>query len=724
MQDHFPSKEELIDFIQSFDLPPKKREICNAFHIKGNEPRMALKKCLYELKKEGIYSPTPFSRQHCRGVFVIKRIEEEGGMWARLVKSQHSKQCLTIEPEVKVKPSRLVSDTLLTEGATFFGECPTNTQVSPIKILHAEKLETSALVGVVLHQKGENLFFSTDKKYRSPFQIKGKETQQYVGQFVQANFVPEEKEWVTIQKVLGSSKEITDFVIEQHNLPRQFSDEIVHSIKDACVPNLGNRRDLRDIPLVTIDGKDSRDFDDAVWAAPDTHPQNKGGWRIIVAIADVSHYVKPGDALDQEAYTRGNSVYFPDKVLPMLPEKLSNDLCSLRPYEDRACVGVEIWIDADGHKQKDKFFRGLMRSAKRLTYEEVEEVLQARASDLSPPILEGVKNLGLAYAALKKARAKRGPLAIVSSEVTIDLDPNGTVLALANRPQLESHTLIEEFMVLANQCAAALLKKHHKLAVYRVHEKPEMEKIQQWKDLLKSMGIKTKGSFQKAIDFNKVFSSIKGDTPPILYDMALRTQSKAVYGTEPLGHYGLNLQDYCHFTSPIRRYADLLVHRAIVEVLEGKDHKKTHKEKKKMEEVGAHISERERRTMMAEREVTDRFATAFYTDKIGEEAEGYISGISRAGLFVTLHQCNVSGLLPMEALTDDYYMERQHPQRLVGRRSHKTYALGQPIKVIIASADPALGRLTFSLPASFASAPSSRPPQKPRSKRHKTVKKK
>jgi ribonuclease R len=490
---------------------------------------------------------------------------------------------------------------------------------------------------------------------------------------------------------LGDARSISLIAIHTHDIPQTFPDAALDEAKSARGVRLGNRTDLRDIPLITIDGADARDFDDAVFAEPD--PDNAGGFRLVVAIADVAHYVRPGSALDHAAGIRGNSVYFPDRVVPMLPEALSNGWCSLRPNEDRGCLFVEMRIDRAGHKTSHRFGRGLMRSAARMTYEEVQAAEDAHDDSAGLPLVQ----LYAAFRALLAARLERGTLDLDLPERKVVLDDQGHVASVSPRPRLDSHRLIEEFMVLANVAAAEELERLQKPCMYRIHAPPSDEKLEALRGFLSTLGISLPpGNQVHPRDFDRVLRRF-ADTPEsqLISEVMLRSQSQAAYSPDNIGHFGLALPRYAHFTSPIRRYADLLVHRALISGLRlGRDGI-SDEQVSAFAEIGDHITETERRAQTAEREAIDRYLTAFMSARIGGHFAARISGVTRFGLFVTVTETGASGIVPFASLPDDYWQFDEREQTLTGRRTQKTYRLAQEVDVLLSEANAVTGGMVF-----------------------------
>jgi ribonuclease R len=479
---------------------------------------------------------------------------------------------------------------------------------------------------------------------------------------------------------MGDARSVSLIAIHTHDIPQEFPTAALEEAERARATPLARRTDLRDIPLVTIDGEDARDFDDAVFAEPDGE-----GFRLIVAIADVAHYVRPASPLDHAARTRGNSVYFPDRVVPMLPEALSNGWCSLRPNEDRGCLFVELRIDARGRKTAHQFGRGLMRSAARLTYERVQ---QDHASH---------RHLYAAFQALSAARLARGTLDLDLPERRVVLDRDGRVASVTPRPRLDSHKLIEEFMILANVAAAEELERLHQPAMYRNHAPPSQEKLASLRDFLHGFGVSLPpGDQVHPRDLDRVLRRVAG-TPdaPLVNEVMLRCQSQAEYSPDNIGHFGLALPRYAHFTSPIRRYADLQVHRALIRGLRLGDGALAKDEAERFPDTALHITATERRAQLAERDAIDRYLAAYMADKVGTNFAARISGVTRFGLFVTVAESGASGLVPMRSLPDDYWRYDEREQTLTGQRTRLVFRLAQEVDVQLAEASPVTGGLVF-----------------------------
>jgi ribonuclease R len=519
------------------------------------------------------------------------------------------------------------------------------------------------------------------------------------GDFVQAVYGPQGWAVTEILARDGEAGMVSLMAIKTMDIPNEFPEAVLNETKNISVPPLGKRTDLRDLPLITIDGEDARDFDDAVWAAPDDAPDNKDGWLIIVAIADVSHYVRPHSELDDEAYKRGNSVYFPDRVVPMLPEALSNDLCSLRPHEPRACMAAKMRINRDGILIDIKILRGLMQSAARLTYNMVQEALDGHPNDLTKPLMKtAIEPLYQAYKVLEKARQLRGAVDLDLPERKVILK-DGVVHDISKRARLDSHKLIEELMILANVAVATALEQKDQELLYRIHAKPDNARWASVRDFLLELGLRPKyGLSPSPKDMQALLKSVVGhDEAPLVNDVVLRSMSQAAYSPENVGHFGLALERYAHFTSPIRRYADLVVHRALIRAFKLGDDGLGDHDVNRLEQTGEHISERERVAQSAERETIDRYIALFLSDQVGATFAARISGVTHFGVFVNVEPMGADGLIPIRTLPNDFYIHDEKRHSLVGRRTGLTFRLAMPLTVRLVSVDSATGRLQMEL---------------------------
>jgi len=502
---------------------------------------------------------------------------------------------------------------------------------------------------------------------------------------------------------VGDARNLSLVAIHEHEIPVEFPPEALAEAESVAVAPEGKREDLRDVPLITIDGADARDFDDAVWAEAD--PSSPGGWHLLVAIADVAWYVRPDGALDRAAYDRGNSVYFPDRVVPMLPETLSNGWCSLRPNEERACMAAEMWIDAEGNLTKFRFLRALMRSAARLTYEQVQAARDGHGDETAGPLTEAaIAPLYGAFESLLKARQKRGTLELDLPERRIAMNDDGTVKSIEARARLDSHRLIEEFMITANIAAAKRLEALRQPCMYRVHDQPDPVKIQALREVMETIGLRlARGQAIRPGALTALLGKAQG-TPvaAMVNGLVLRAQSQAAYSPNNIGHFGLALTHYAHFTSPIRRYADLLVHRALIAGLKLGDGALPADSGARFTEAGEHIGTTERRASTAERDAVDRLTASFLQGQIGAIVQGAINGVTRFGLFVTLDETGADGLIPISQLPDDFYVHDEGSHSLVGRRWGRRYVLGERLSVRLREANPLTGGIILDLVESDA----------------------
>jgi ribonuclease R len=518
---------------------------------------------------------------------------------------------------------------------------------------------------------------------------------------------------------LKSEKAVSLIAIHAHGIPHTFSRSLMAEAEAARPATIEDREDWRHVPFVTIDPPDAKDHDDAVYAEADADPRNQGGHIVSVAIADVAHYVRPGSALDRAALERGNSVYFPDRVVPMLPERISNDLCSLRPLEERPALAVRMVIGADGRKHSHSFHRVMIRSAARLHYEQAQLAVSGRTDEITEPLVEKIlEPLYAAYRAVLHARNERGPLDLELPERKILLKSDGTVDRVIMPQRLESHRLIEEFMILANVAAAETCERARVPLIYRVHDEPSPEKLTALREFLATLDISLpKAGALRPDAFNLILQRVKGrEVERLVNEVVLRSQAQAEYSPENFGHFGLNLRRYAHFTSPIRRYADLVVHRALIRAQKlGPDGLPEATEPRVLAEVAANISATERRAMKAERETADRLIAHFLADRVGASFDGHISGVTRAGLFVELDETGADGLIPARLIGDEYFHYNEKGRAFTGRSA--TYRLGDPVTVELVEAAPVAGALRFRLLHAAHADRAERTRQKPKEQR-------
>ena len=502
----------------------------------------------------------------------------------------------------------------------------------------------------------------------------------------------------------------TELAIHAHALPHAFPAAVEHDV-DGLHPQVPEqakqgRLDLRGTPLVTIDGEDARDFDDAVFCE-----RQGDGFRLLVAIADVSHYVESDTALDQEARKRGNSVYFADRVIPMLPEVLSNGLCSINPQVDRLCLVCEMHVDRQGEVSRARFHEAVMRSAARFTYTKVAAILVDKDAKLRrefAPLVPHLENLHALYQVLARARARRGAIDFETNETRVVFDDQGGIAAIRPTVRNDAHKLIEECMIAANVQAAKFLAKHKLATLYRVHAGPKEESLEKLRAFLGTMGLSLGGGTKpEPAHYAQLLAKVK-DRPDrhLIETVLLRSLAQAVYTPENVGHFGLALPFYAHFTSPIRRYPDLLVHRAIRHVLRGGNERNFSYSVSHMDQLGSHCSMTERRADEATRDALDRLKAEYMRDKQGEEFDGLVTGVTNFGLFVQIKDLYVEGLIHVTSLPNDYYDHDPVGHRLVGERSGRVFRLTDPVRVKVAAVNVDERKIDFEL---VSGAPARRP---------------
>jgi ribonuclease R len=705
----FPTKQQILDFIRSSPTPVGKREIARAFHVSGDD-RTKLKEILRELKSEGGVEKSEGRRRLGPpgalpeySVLVISGTDPDGEVLARpqVWKADTPPPLIYMAPDRHGTPAlgegeRVLARLSREADGSYVGRVVRRIAGAPRRIL-----------GIFEPTPEGGRLLSTDRRQKADCRIDKRELNgAEPGELVVAEILHTHRYGALQGKIVERIGHMDDpraaslIAIYNHDIPVEFPAAAIAQAEAARPVPLGSRTDLRDVPLVTIDGADARDFDDAVWAEPDPDPQNAGGWHLLVAIADVAYYVRPGDALDLEARRRGNSVYFPDRVVPMLPENLSNNLCSLRPNEDRACMAVHLWIDGEGRKRRHRFMRGLMRSAARLTYEQVQAARDGAPDEVTGPLLAAVITpLYGAYQALSAARRKRGTLELDLPERRVIMGKDGRVERIEARARFDSHRLIEEFMILANVAAAETLEERRQPAMYRVHDAPDPAKIEALREFLQTIELSlAKGQVIRPKMFTRLLEQA-AQTPyaEMVNELVLRSQAQAVYSPGNLGHFGLALARYAHFTSPIRRYADLLVHRGLISGLRLGEGGLPPEAEEEFEEIGAQISSTERRAASAERDALDRYTAAYLSDRVGQVLPGRISGVTRFGLFVTLLDSGADGLVPISTLGGDFWDHDEQSHALVGRRSGERFQLGERVMVRLVEAEVATGGLVLAI---------------------------
>jgi len=708
---NFPTREAITAFIAENPGRANKRDIARAFDIRGDD-RILLKSILRGLISEGLLEQRPGKQlsdpTKLPNVAVVEIIEADvdGELWARPLGWKEDRPA----PKILVVPDhrRRAAGPALGPGDRLLCRMhEVESDQYEARIIRALGQGSDRVIGVYELYEGRGRIRSTDRKGGKDHDVTGADTMgAEPGELVYAEVVPSRRHGrlqARIIERLGSTesaRSLSLIAIHSHDIPTVFPPAAIEEAENSSVPPLGKRTDLRNVPLITIDPDEARDFDDAVWAAPDEDPDNLGGWQIIVAIADVSHYVRPGSALDREALKRGNSVYFPDRVVPMLPEALSAGMCSLKPGEERACMAVQIWIDAHGHKRRHKFIRGLMRSAGRLTYRQAQDAFDGNPGEVAGPLMDiAIKPVLAAHKALVKARDQRGPLGLEIPERKVRLDPGGEVVKIEPYPVLPSNRLIEDYMIAANVCAAESIEAARLPCMYRIHAEPTQDKLIALREFLETLDIPlAKGQRLKPELFNRILDRVRG-TPHehLVHQVVLRSQAQAVYSPDNIGHFGLALSRYAHFTSPIRRYADVLVHRALISAGKLGNDGLPRDHEMDFREIGEKISGTERRAMAAEREATDRYTALFLAKLVGAQFPGRISGVNRFGLFVTLNESGADGLIPIRTLGTEFFQHDETRHALVGQKTRTTYRLGDNVMVRLAEAEPLTGRMRFDL---------------------------
>jgi ribonuclease R len=712
-----PSREQILEFIQSSSGPAGKREIAREFGLRGNE-KIALKALLKDMTDEGLVDMAPGRAFHKMGgvpkVTVLKIVGIDGNQLSA-VPERWEAEGIPI-PKIRViegkRGALAIGDRILART-----EERGNGWVAHVMKKLAKGSEQ--ILGVVDGSENGRFFLkSVDKKARFDTQI-GDIGEAKAGDLVLAELTGNaQRKSARVTQVLGdpfAPKSFSLIAIHKYGIPFEMPEAAEREA--ATVSKLpvtaDHREDLRYLPIIAIDPRDARDFDDAIWAAPNA---DTGGFDAIVAIADVSYYVRPGSALDHEAAKRGNSVYFPDLVVPMLPHALSSDKCSLRAGEDRAVIACHLSISKMGQVTSWRFTRAVARIAANIPYPDAQAAIDGKMEN---PLLEtALKPLWACWRLLARARHKRAPLELNLPEKRITLDDQGRVTGVAEREQLEAHRLVEDFMIAANVAAAKALEAKKSSLIYRAHEPPSREKLVALKEYLKTFNIDfALGQVVKPETFNAILEKIiDEEVRPQIMEAVLRSQTQAYYGPINVGHFGLSLGSYAHFTSPIRRYADLIVHRALVSAY-GLEMPKpklkdvepttglTEAATAKLAATSEAISRTERRAMEAERETTDRYIAAFLSAQVGEVVQARITGVQNFGFFATVEGIGGDGLVPVSTLGKDYFHYDEASQTLIGEKTRQEYRPGMRLELRLAEANPVSGSLRFELPEGGSFAP-------------------
>jgi ribonuclease R len=704
-----PTKKDILDWISAHPTLTSKRDIAKAFHIKG-AARINLKRLLKELEEEGHLEKRKKTYRDPDilppvGVLQVKSLTGEGEVLARPQDWQGTGD----EPVVLLIPRR--SDPALGVGDRFLAKLtpiPGEEHSYEARLIRRIANTQQRILGVFRKSAEGGRIVPIDKGSDREWRVEaGADGGAKDGELVEAEQAgPKGRMGLPKARIMDrlgdptAPKAVSLIAIHQHGIPDAFPDAVIEAADGMKAAGLDGRIDLRDMALVTIDPADARDHDDACFAHADNDPENTGGHIVWVAIADVAHYVTSRSVLDKEARMRGNSSYFPDRVVPMLPDRLSGDLCSLHEGVPRACIAVRMQLDAEGNKISHRFVRGLMRSAASLTYQQVQAAMDGTPNEKCAPLLETViAPLYAAYGALVTARNLRQPLNLDLPERKVVLDETGVVQSINFSDRLDAHRLIEEFMVLANVAAAETLSEKQQPLLFRVHEEPSPEKLESLRETAQSAGFNmAKGQVLKPAHLNRLLDQAAGtDEAELINISTLRSMTQAYYSAVNFGHFGLALRSYAHFTSPIRRYADLVVHRALVSVHGWGNDGLNPDDIDLLEQTGQQISGTERRSMMAERDTTDRYLAAYLSERLGGEFSGRISGIARFGVFVRMDETGADGLIPIRSLGREFFHFDADTSTLTGSDTGLTIGIGQRVTVRLVEAAPVTGGIGLEL---------------------------
>ncbi len=710
LQDGLPSAEDILKFVSTSPGVIGKREIAQAFELKGAD-KVGLKKILKDMADAGQLVVdrkrlSPKNKLPAVGVVEVSGEDKDGDLFGTYVSDGGEVWPFPILVAASEGKAPKRGDRVVAKLEALAHHPIYRHKAKVMRVLPAST--RARLLGIFKLIKGKGArIIPVDKKARQEYQVKhaddgGAES----GELVAFEILREHGFGLPAAKVserlgdLNDPRNISLIAINQHGIPNRFPEKVLAESEALAPFDEKSREDFTSVPLITIDPADARDHDDAVFAEADEAADNVGGFIVTVAIADVAAYVRPASALDKEARFRGNSVYFPDLVVPMLPERISNDLCSLREGEKRPALVCVMRFDRHGHKLSHRFARGIMRSAAKLSYEEAQAAIDGRRAPKTDALLEKVlKPLWAAYRCLGKARDKRSPLALDLPERKIILDDKGSVAKVVTPARLDAHKLIEEFMIQANVAAAEELEKRKSPLLYRVHENPSPEKLKALASFLKTIGRDwTMGETVKPAQFNKLLHSVKGeDYEHLVHSIVLRTQAQAAYAAENLGHFGLSLRRYAHFTSPIRRYADLIVHRALVSAIGLGNDGLSNEDIAQLDDTAEMIGVAERRAMIAERETTDRLIASYLEPQTGAVFKGKIAGVVGAGVFVSLDDTGADGFVPVSSLGRDYFIFNEVSHSLTGERTGETFQLGDRVEVKLLEVAPIKGGLRFEM---------------------------
>ncbi|WP_126976477.1 ribonuclease R [Frigidibacter oleivorans] len=710
-----PTRQQILDWIADHPGATAKRDIAKAFGIKGAE-RIELKRLLKELEAEGLLERRRHSWRDADKlppvtVLTILAADADGDQFARPMEWEGRGPA----PRILFVPRK--ADAPVAAGDRVLCkliELRSEDHDYQARLIRKIGVASHKVIGIFRKATEGGRIVPIDKGSDKEWRVGRDATlDAQDGELVEAEQAGPRGRlglpWARVTDRLGdpsAPKAVSLIAIHQHGIPDDFPDEVIR-LSDAMVPaGPEGRDDLRHLPFVTIDPADARDHDDACLAHADDDPRNPGGHVIWVAIADVAHYVTPQSPVDREARRRGNSSYFPDRVVPMLPEHLSGDLCSLHEGVARACIAVRMKIDAEGNKIGHRFHRALMKSVASLTYEEAQAAADGNPTPRCAAMMdEVIRPLYAAYGALKAARARRQPLDLDLPERRIVLSDDGRVQSVNFRDRHDAHRLIEEFMILANVAAAEELERLRRPLLYRVHEEPSPEKLNALREVAEASGfVLAKGQVLQTAHLNRLLAQAEGtDFDELINISTLRSMTQAYYHPQNLGHFGLALRSYAHFTSPIRRYSDLIVHRALISGhgwgggMDGRTDGLSAQDIEMLEETATHVSDTERRSMAAERDTTDRYLAAFLADRVGSEFTGRVSGVARFGLFVKLDETGADGLIPIRNVGREFFHFDPDSQTLMGADTGTVIGIGQKVLVRLSEAVPLTGGLMLDL---------------------------
>ena len=708
-----PTRQQILDFIEQSERPAGRREISKAFGLRGAD-KIALKALLKDMTKEGLLAGDLGRALHKVGglpkVTVLKIVEIDGNEAIGIPERWEDEGGPAPKIRIKEKGRRAA----LATGDRILARTEERGQGHVAFLMKKLAQSNEMLLGIVEMDERDRYWLKpVDRKIRRSTPIID------LGEAKPGNLVLAEplkrgaEVKARVKEILGdpfAAKSFSLIAIHKFEIPLHFPDVVVEEAEQATKLAIleEKREDLRHLPIVAIDPADARDHDDAIWATPDDSPDNKGGFKALIAIADVSYYVRSGSKLDREAYKRGNSVYFPDRVVPMLPEALSTDVCSLKQGVERAALVCHVTIDAKGQVIASRFTRAIVKLAGNIAYEDAQAAMDGKLDhELKSSALEP---LWACWKLLAKARDQRQPLNLDLPEKRVVLDEQGKIVEIAIRERLDAHRLVEDYMIVANVAAARMLESKKSPVIYRVHETPSREKLIALKDYLKSFDMSfAMGQVIKPSVFNNLIEQVDDELLlPLVMEQILRSQTQAYYGHTNMGHFGLSLGSYAHFTSPIRRYADLIVHRALVSAckLEQPEPENSaipefsglsSEEAGRLELISEKISKLERRAMKAEWETIDRYISAHLADRIGEVVKCRITGVQNFGFFATVEDLGGDGLVPVRTLGAERFDYDEAKQQLTGMDSGTTYNVGQKIELRLVEANAATGSLLFEL---------------------------